>query len=63
MPIRHERITSFETPIGKAAWQLKQVIKSSHKRGLALLDSEYGNASWVNQTEDIEADCKITNSF
>ncbi len=59
LPIRHERITSFETPIGKAAWQLKQVIKHTNKRVLALLDSEYGNASWVNQTGDIEADCLI----
>ena len=56
LPIRHERITSFENPIGKAAWQLKQVIKHTNKRVLALLDSEYGNASWVNQTGDIEAD-------
>jgi len=26
-PLRHERITSWETPIEKAAWQLQQVCK------------------------------------
>jgi hypothetical protein len=59
LPLRHERITSFETPISKAAWQLKQVEKSLNYPILALLDSEYGNASWVNQTVNIKADCLI----
>ncbi len=59
LPLRHERITSFETPINKAAWQLKQVRKSVNYPILALLDSEYGNASWVNQTADFEVDCLI----
>lgn len=59
LPLRHERITSWETPISKAAWQLRQVTKRLNKPVLALLDSEYGNASWVNQTVDIEADCLI----
>lgn len=59
LPLRHERISSFETPISKAAWQLKQVRKRTKFPILALLDSEYGNASWVNQTVDIEVDCLI----
>lgn len=59
LPLRHERISSFETPISKAAWQLKQVAQSLNHPILALLDSEYGNASWVNQTVDIKADCLI----
>lgn len=59
LPLRHERITSFETPISKATWQLKQVTRNLKHRVLVLLDSEYGNASWVNQTADIEADCLI----
>jgi len=50
LPLRHERITSFETPISKAAWQLKKVTTSVKQPILALLDCEYGNASWVNQT-------------
>ncbi|NES22823.1 MAG: transposase [Symploca sp. SIO3E6] len=59
LPLRHERITSFEKSISKAAWQLRQVAKKANKPVLALLDSEYGNASWANQTADIEADCLI----
>ena len=59
LPLRHERITSFETPISKAAWQLKQVKKSINSPLLALLDCEYGNASWVNQTAKVEVDCLI----
>jgi hypothetical protein len=54
LPLRHERITSYETPISKAAWQLKQVSKHLSSKTLVVLDSEYGNGSWVNQTEDIE---------
>ena len=54
MPLRHERITSHETPISKAAWQLKQVSKNLSSKTLVVLDSEYGNGSWVNQTGDIE---------
>jgi hypothetical protein len=59
LPLRHERISSFETPISKAAWQLKQVKKRTKNPLLALLDCEYGNASWVNQTADVEVDCLI----
>ena len=50
MPLRHERITSYEKPISKAAWQLKQVSKHLKQKVLVVLDSEYGNGSWVNQT-------------
>jgi hypothetical protein len=59
LPLRHERITSFETPISKATWQLKQVVKHLNQPVLVLLDSEYGNSSWVNQTAKIQADCLI----
>ena len=55
MPIRNERITSYETPISKAAWQLKQVCKHLKQKVLVVLDSEYGNGSWVNQTKDLPA--------
>jgi hypothetical protein len=41
LPLRHERITSFETPISKATWQLKQVVKNLNQPVLVLLDSEY----------------------
>ncbi|MDJ0516361.1 MAG: hypothetical protein QNJ74_08915 [Trichodesmium sp. MO_231.B1] len=52
--------SSFETPISKAIWQLKQVRKSTNFPILALLDSEYGNGSWVNQIADTQVDCLIT---
>ena len=36
----HERITSFETPITKAAFQLKQVCQHLPERPISLWDSE-----------------------
>lgn len=56
LPLRHERITSFETPISKAAFQLKQVCAHLNVRPIAVYDSGYGNASFVRQTTGIEAD-------
>ena len=59
LPLRHERITSFETPSSKAAFQLKQVTRHLDVRPLALYDREYGNAKFVQQTADIEADVLV----
>lgn len=56
LPLRHERITSFETPLSRAAFQLKQVCLHLKVRPIAVYDSEYGNASFVKQTTGIEAD-------
>lgn len=56
LPLRHERITSFETPLSRAAFQLKQVCKDMKVRPIATYDSEYGNASFVKQTSGIAAD-------
>lgn len=53
LPLRHERITSYEKPISKAAWQLKQASRQIKQKVLVVLDSEYGNGSWVKQTGDI----------
>jgi hypothetical protein len=53
LPLRHERITSYEKPISKAVWQLKQVSKHLKEKILVVLDSEYGNGSWVNQAGEI----------
>lgn len=53
LPLRHERITSYETPISKASWQLKQVTQHIKQKVLVVLDSEYGNGSWVNRTGEI----------
>jgi hypothetical protein len=56
LPLRHERITSFETLGSRAAFQLKQVTRQLPVRPLAVYDRGYGNASFVKQTAAIEAD-------
>ncbi len=56
LPLRHERISSFETPASRAAFQLKQVTRPLPVRPLAIYDRGYGNASFVDQTAEIEAD-------
>jgi DDE superfamily endonuclease len=57
LPLRHERITSWESPISKATWQLKQVLKHCQQKILVLLDREYGNAKWVLATGELNVDC------
>jgi hypothetical protein len=56
LPLCHERITSWESPLTKAAFQLKQVCNVLPSRPLTLWDSEYGCASFVLKTADIAAD-------
>ena len=56
LPLRHERITRWESPISLAVWQLKQVCRRLSKRPLSLWDSEYDCASFVLKTADIAAD-------
>jgi hypothetical protein len=55
LPLRHERITSFESPGSKAIWQLKQVTRRIKSPTLVVLDCEYGNGKFVHQTATIEA--------
>jgi hypothetical protein len=55
-PLLHERITSFENPIQKAAAQLKLVCENLPTRPISLWDAEYGCASFIKQTSDIAAD-------
>lgn len=57
LPIRHERITSWESPISKAAWQLKQVLKHCEQKVLVFLDREYGNGKWVLAIAECKVDC------
>lgn len=59
LPLLHERISSGSSPILQAASQLKLVCEQSVNPVLAVLDREYGNASWVLAlTEaDIPDDC------
>ena len=56
LPLLHERISSGESPIPKAAAQLRQVCKQTTNPVLAVLDREYGNATWVLASADIQAD-------
>jgi DDE superfamily endonuclease len=56
LPLLHERISSGESPIPKAAEQLQQVCKQATKPVLAVLDREYGNATWVLAQAEIKAD-------
>jgi hypothetical protein len=57
LPLLHERISSGSSPILQAASQLKLVCEQSVNPVLAVLDREYGNASWVLAQADIQADC------
>ncbi|MGB3265418.1 MAG: NF041680 family putative transposase [Microcoleus sp.] len=57
LPLLHERISSWSSPIEKAASQLKLVCEQSINPVLAVLDREYGNASWVLAQADIPVDC------
>lgn len=56
LPLVHERIASTATPIGQAARQLRQVCEHLGQRPVALYDSEYGCAPFVEATADIAAD-------
>lgn len=56
LPLRHDRISSFETAVSKAAFQLRQVTQQLSVRPLAIFDRAYGNATFVNQTSAIESD-------
>ncbi|HEY9836882.1 MAG TPA: NF041680 family putative transposase [Vampirovibrionales bacterium] len=56
LPLRHERITSWESPISKAVWQLLQLCKYLTVRPIVLLDSEYGCAPFVLKSAHIKAD-------
>jgi hypothetical protein len=56
LPLLHERITSAQTPIDKAAHQLRQVCQKLPSRPLSLWDAEYGCAPFLKQTADIACD-------
>ena len=56
LPLRHERITSWESPISKACWQIKLVCRRLKERPLVLGDSEYGCVPFLKGTSDINAD-------
>jgi hypothetical protein len=59
LPLRHERISSFETPLKRAAFQLKQVSRALTERPLAVYDREYGNGRFLTLTEGVKADILV----
>lgn len=59
LPLRHERITSWENPIQKAAWQLQQVCEHLPTRPISVWDSEYGCAPFILKTTNIKADILV----
>ena len=44
LPLRHDRISSFETPLQRGLFQLKQVCRRFTQRPVLLADSEYATA-------------------
>jgi hypothetical protein len=56
LPLRHERITSWENSLQKGAKQLAQVCQYLQHRPIALLDSEYGCAPFIEATAASSAD-------
>ena len=56
LPLLHERITSFETPLEKAAQQLRAVCARLSQRPLSVWDSEYGCGQFIKLTADIHCD-------
>lgn len=56
MPLLHERISSEQSVLSKAAQQLRQVCEHLQVRPLSLWDAEYGCAPFVLATADIQAD-------
>jgi hypothetical protein len=54
LPLVHERISSFETPIEKIAQQLRLVCAQIPGKVLYLGDSEYGCAPFLKSTADID---------
>ncbi|WP_341530109.1 transposase [Nostoc sp. UHCC 0302] len=59
LPLRHERITSWENPIQKAVWQLQQVCEHLPTRPISVWDSEYGCAPFILKTSNIKADILV----
>jgi hypothetical protein len=53
LPLLHERISSFETPIEKIAQQLRLVCTQIPGKVLFLGDGEYGCAPFLKSTADI----------
>jgi hypothetical protein len=56
LPLLHERIASTDSPISKMVVQLRTVCPRLRERPIALLDSEYGCAPFVNESANLPCD-------
>ncbi len=56
LPLLHERISSSETALSKLSSQLRQVCSQFDSRPILVVDSQYGCASFIKQTSDIDCD-------
>ena len=56
VPLLHQRITSWDSPISQAVQQLSSVSAHLPSRALSLWDSEYGCAPFINQTAELPVD-------
>ncbi len=56
LPLLHERITSSENAISKLSQQLTKVCSQLDPRPILVVDSQYGCASFVEQTAAIPCD-------
>lgn len=56
LPLRHELITSFESPLTKAAFQLRTICRGIRVRPVSVWDSEYSNITFLKLTANIRAD-------
>ena len=56
LPLRQERITSFESPLSKGIFQLKQVCRHLKERSLLLADSEYATANFLKGLQGLNLD-------
>jgi hypothetical protein len=59
LPLRHERISSFETPSQRASFQLKQVARHLSRRPIALYDRETATPTLLSKTQSIAADVLV----
>jgi hypothetical protein len=50
LPLHLEQISSFETPIHKAVFQLKQVCRHLTHWAVVVADSEYDTANFLRAT-------------
>ncbi|MEM7591380.1 MAG: NF041680 family putative transposase [Cyanobacteria bacterium P01_A01_bin.83] len=56
LPLLHERINSHETAISKLSTQIRRVGSQLETKPILVVDSQYGCASFVQQTADIPCD-------